>query len=61
MEKAALSLEAAQAKELQDCQQEASRAEHRAEQLVEENESLTNQMQNLDRDLQEKLENALQV
>lgn len=61
VEEAAMSLEAAQAKELQDCQQEAKKAQQRIEEGEHENAALKEQMQNFEKEYEEKLTHALQV
>ena len=61
VEEAAMSLEAAQAKELQDCQQEAKKAQQRIEEGEHENAALKEQMQSFEKEYEEKLTHALQV
>ena len=61
VEAAALSLEAAQTKELEDCQQHASKTQSRVQELEDENTSLKKRIQSLDLDLREKLGLAVEV
>lgn len=61
VEAAALSLEAAQTKELQDSQQQASNAQSRVQELEDENIFLSKQMQNLDHGLRQELGQACEV
>ena len=61
VEAAALALEAAQTKELQDSQQQAINAQSRVQELEDENTSLSQQMQSLDHGLRQELGQACEV